>query len=151
MKKALFSLGVLLLACGLGFAGGTGEKDDGKLDIAGIVFQEDQFFKVVQIGMRDAARDFGVNLLESNSNSKPDKEIELVNTYISRGVDAIVISPLSATASIAALKKANDKGIKVVLYNSPIDADFPISYLSSEASDLGIGSGKARRAISKPC
>ena len=45
--------------------------------------------------MQDAADKAGVELLLANSANKLDKEIQLVNTYIARGVDAIVISPLS--------------------------------------------------------
>jgi len=60
--------------------------------IAGMVFQEDQFFRLVLFGMRDAASRGGADLLEANSEGKPDKEIQLINTYIASGVDAIVVS-----------------------------------------------------------
>lgn len=147
MKRKIFILGLLcMFAMTSVFSQGAqeaGEKD--QLEIAGIVFQEDQFFKVIQIGMRDAAEDLNVKLLEANSQNKPDKEIQLVQTYIARGVDAIAISPLSATASITALKEADDNGIKVVTYNSPINADFPVSYINSSQSQLGNTTGKAAR------
>ena len=89
------------------------EKAD-QIRIAGIVFQEDQFFRLVLFGMRDAAKREGAELLEANSAGKPDREIQLVNTYIAGGVDAIVISPLSARASLSALERAVKKGIAVV-------------------------------------
>ncbi|MHC4316775.1 MAG: substrate-binding domain-containing protein, partial [Planctomycetota bacterium] len=90
------------------------KESEGKLKIAGIIFQEDQFFRLVQFGMKDAADKAGVELLAASSSNKPDKEIQLVNTYIARQVDAIVISPLSSTASIAALKQAHDRGVKII-------------------------------------
>jgi ABC-type sugar transport system substrate-binding protein len=86
--------------------------------------------------------------LLANSSNKPDKEIQLVNTYIARGVDAIVISPLSAKASVTALKRARDKGIVVITYNSTVEGDIAASYVESDQSDLGRQTGQvAKRYI----
>jgi ABC-type sugar transport system substrate-binding protein len=114
--------------------------------IAGIVFQQDQFFRTIQIGMEAAAKDAGATLLEANSENKPEKEASLIDTYIARKVDAIVISPLSTTASEPAIKRAVDAGIKVVTYNSAVDGDLAASYLNSSQRDLGTTSGKAAAA-----
>ena len=116
-----------------------------KLTIAGIVFQEDQFMKTILIGMKAAADKYDVDLLTANTANQINKEVELVNTYTARGVDAICITSLSKTASVPALKAANEKGIKVVTYNTDIDADFPISYINSSQEQLGSSSGKAAR------
>lgn len=137
-------LGLVVLGCG----GGQEAPADKKLKIAGIVFQEDQFFRLIQFGMQDAADKAGVELLLANSSNKPDKEIQLVNTYIARGVDAIVISPLSAKASVTALKRARDKGIVVITYNSTVEGDIAASYVESDQSDLGRQTGQvAKRYI----
>src|SRR5215207_6474607 len=91
--------------------------------IAGIVFQQDQFFRAFQIGMETAAANAGAELLQANSESKPDKEQSLINTYIARGVDAIVISPIGEQASAPVLGRAAEAGIKVITYNSTIAGD----------------------------
>ena len=131
---------VLLLVCmtGVLFSGCT-KKQNGPAPrrIAGIVFQEDQFFRLVLFGMRDAAKREGVELLEANSAGKPDKEIQLVNTYAAQGVDGIVISPLSARASISALERARSKGITVVTYNTTVESTIPAAYIESDQVDLG--------------
>ncbi len=101
--------------------------------------------RIVQIGMRDAAVKYNVNLLEGNSYNRPEREMELVNTYITRGVDGISITPLSATASVAALRRAHDRGIRIVNFNSPLDADFTMAYVNSSQTELGVGTGKAAR------
>jgi ABC-type sugar transport system substrate-binding protein len=127
---------------------GCSRKGDSKAArprIAGIVFQEDQFFRLILFGMRDAAEKGGAEFFAANSLNKPDKEMQLVNTYIARKVDAIVISPLSRKASQAAIKRANDKGITIITYNSTIDADFPASYIESDQFDLGAQTGRAAR------
>ena len=144
MKRIVLMVLAVLMLTNAVWAEGQKDSDE-KLTVAGIIFQDDQFFNVIQQGMQAAADDLGVDLFLANSNLKPEKEMELVNTYITRGVDAIVISPLSETASVAALQRANDKGIKVITYNSPLAADFPVSYLNSSQSELGASSGKQAR------
>lgn len=148
MKKSLIFIVTLLvfLPCTIFLPGCKKEKGKVKPPkIAGIIFQEDQFFRLVQFGMNAAAQKAGAELFEANSENKPTKEIQLVNTYIVRKVDAIVISPLSAKASVSALKRAHDKGIKVITYNSTIEGDIPSAYIESDQSNLGIQSGKAAR------
>jgi len=113
--------------------------------IAGLVYQEDQFFRFVLLGMRDAAAARGAEFLEANSDGKPDREIQLINTYAARGVDAIVISPLSARASSAALERARAKGITVVTYNTTVEGDIPRAYVESDQADLGRQTGRAAR------
>lgn len=121
------------------------ESSPARIKLAGIVFQEDQFFRLVLFGMRDAAKKAGVELLEGNSMSKPEKEIELINAYIARKVDAILLSPLSAKGSVAALKLANDKGIKIITHNTPIESDIPAAFIECSADDLGAQTGKVAR------
>jgi len=113
--------------------------------IAGIVFQEDQFFRLALFGMKDAAARGGAELLEANSAGKPDKEIQLINTYIASNVDAIVISPLSARASISALQRAREKGITIITYNTSVEGDIPAAYVESDQTDLGRATGRATR------
>ena len=78
--------------------------------IAGIVFQEDQFFKLMSAGYEAAAKDLGYEIQLSNVTNDQMKETELVNTYTAQGVAGIAISPLSATISPEALKVSSDKG-----------------------------------------
>lgn len=145
-NRLLIIAGSLLLAMLL--AAGCGGKNTAPSQkrIAGIVFQEDQFFRLVLFGMRDAANKAGVELLEANSAGRPDKEIQLVNTYIAQGVDAIVISPLSARASMSALERAKEKGITVITYNTTVESAIPASFIESDQVELGASTGRAARA-----
>jgi len=136
---ALLAVSLTLIGCST--------KQASKKRMAGIVFQEDQFFRLVLFGMRDAAEKNGVELLEANSAGKPDKEVELINTYIANKVDAIVISPLSARASVAALSRAREKGITIVTYNTTVEGDLAASFVESDQVDLGAMTGRAARAF----
>lgn len=138
---------VFLFAAFMNLSGcSTKQKEQPKKRIAGIVFQEDQFFRLVLYGMRDAATKNGAELLEANSDGKPDKEVQLIDTYAANKVDAIVISPLSAKASLSALTRAHDKGIVIVTYNTTIEGDVPASFIESDQSDLGASTGRAARS-----
>jgi sugar transport system substrate-binding protein len=112
-----------------------------KRQIAGIVFQDDQFFKLIETGMKQEAAKEGVDLATGNSGNALDKEISLLDTYIAQRVDAIVIAPVSAKGSIPALKRAQDAGIKVVTYDSSIDADFPVANIKTAPESLGALTG----------
>jgi ABC-type sugar transport system substrate-binding protein len=117
----------------------------GRKKVAGIVFQEDQFFRLVLFGMRETAIKNGAELLEANSADKPDKEIQLINTYIASNVDAIVVSPLSSKASVSALQRAKEKGITIITYNTNVEGDIAAAYVESDQTDLGRATGKAAR------
>lgn len=113
--------------------------------IAGIVFQEDQFFRLVEFGMDSAARAGGAELFQGNSDGKLDKEIQLVNTYITDRVDAIAIAPLSVTGSLAALRRAHEKGIRIIIHNNALRSDFVAAAVESNHRNLGVETGKAAR------
>jgi ABC-type sugar transport system substrate-binding protein len=120
----------------------------GRRQIAGIVFQDDQFFKLVETGMKTEAAKEGVDIATGNSGNALDKESTLLDAYTTRKVDAIVIAPVSTKGSIPALKRANDAGIKVVTYDSSIDADFPVANIKTDPTLLGALTGaEARRFI----
>jgi ABC-type sugar transport system substrate-binding protein len=126
-------------------SGPGGTSSTKQIKLAGIVLQEDQFFRLALFGMRDAAKKAGVELLEGNSDNRPDKEIELVNTYAIQNVDGILISPLSKTGSVTALKQAHDKGVVIVTYNSPVDGDVASADIECSAENLGQQTGTAAR------
>jgi len=113
------------------------------ISIAGVVFQQDMFMRSVARGMEEAGNEADVNMLIANSDNKIEKEANLIDTYIARGVKAIVIAPLSDQASIPALKRAHDQGIKVVTWTTGIKADFPVATAGSSGATMGGGTGKS--------
>ena len=110
--------------------------------IAAIVFQEDQFFRLNELGMKAAAAKHNVDLQVGNSFGALDQEIALVEGYIAAKVNAIVISPLSVKGSVQALRQAHEHRIKVITYNGFIDAPFPEVSVESDQVELGSNTGK---------
>jgi len=123
--------------------------DGEKVKLAGVVFLEDQFMKMMTAGYQAAANDDGnIELLTANSNQDASREAELIDTYTQQGVQGIAIAPVEATTSIAPLKRASEAGIPIVLTNqfltaSDDDASFVIAAFSSTQSNLGEITGKA--------
>jgi simple sugar transport system substrate-binding protein/ribose transport system substrate-binding protein len=91
--------------------------EEEEIVVAGIVFQDDQFMNMLTKGYQDAAADAGVKCLTDNTQNDQAKEVELINTYLAQGVDGVAIAPLSADASVAALKEADAQGMKVAITN----------------------------------
>ncbi len=108
--------------------------------IGGIVFQQDQYFRGIQLGMQDAAKG-AATLLDGNSENKAEKEASLVDTFVTRGAKAIVIAPISGKASVRALQRASDQGVKIVLYGTHLDAEFPVAFIGTSDGDIGKGTG----------
>ena len=73
--------------------------------------QQDQFFRLNELGMKDAAERHRLDLRVQNATGALDKEITLVDTFMAQKVGAILVSPLSTQASIPALKRAGAEGI----------------------------------------
>src|SRR5437773_6426101 len=122
---------------------------DRKPVIAHIVFQDDQFFRLTLFGGRDAAERNGVDLREGNSQNKLDKERQLVDTYITSKVDAILISALSKKASAETLKRAKARGLVVIAENMQVDGDHQDATIESDQRDLGFQTGQAAAAYIK--
>lgn len=112
------------------------------LTIAGVVFQSDTFMQTVQAGMEAAAGEAGVELILGNSENDLAKEAAMIDDYITRGVDAIVITPISADGSVAALKAAKDAGITIVCFNTCVNEEgLASAFLVTKNEDLGSTTG----------
>ncbi len=145
MRFMAMAAAAVLAASVLGGCGNSGPAGEKKVRMAGIIFQEDEFFHLIELGMEDAAAKNNVALTVQTSDNKPEKEFQLVQTYTAQKVDAVLISPLSSTASVPALKQASDAGIVVVTNNTSVAADFVSGDVECSAADLGVQTGTAAR------
>ncbi len=115
-----------------------------KMVIAGVVFQSDTFMQTVQAGMQAAADEAGVELILGNTENDLAKESSMIDDYITRGVNAIVITPISSDGSVAALKKAKEAGITIVCFNTCVSEEgIASAFLVTKNEDLGSTTGKA--------
>jgi len=109
------------------------EASEEEIVVAGIVFQDDQFMNMLTKGYVAAAEEAGVKILTDNTNNDQAKETELINTYLAQGVKGLAIAPLNTDASVAALRAADEQGMKVALTNIDLaDAEFIVAGYTSD-------------------
>jgi len=98
-----------------------------------------QYFVNVEKGARLAAGELGVELLfDGPTNTDPAKQNEIVENWITLGVDAIAAACENKEGISTALKKAQAAGIKVVTYDSDATPDAR-SFFVNQATAQGIG------------
>ena len=114
-----------------------------KIAVAGIVYLEDQFMKLLSMGYEDAASMAGISCQTNNINNDYFKEAALINTLTTQGINGIAIAPLNEESSIAALKDAAERGVKITLMDCAIEnTDFIIGGFKSDQFQLGSSTGE---------
>jgi rhamnose transport system substrate-binding protein len=146
MKRSVF-IPTLVTLCSLalfsacekkpsGSQGGSGEK----LTIALLPKSKgNQYFVTCEKGARAAEKELGIELLfDGPTNTDPAKQNEIVENWITLGVDAIAAACENKEGISPVLKKAQEKGIKVITYDSDANTDAR-SFFVNQATAQGIG------------
>jgi ribose transport system substrate-binding protein len=111
-----------------------------KLTVGAIIYARDsQYWQQIERGMRDASKDNNVELLVGMNQRQLPVESQLVDDYVTRGVDVLIVPPLDAQGSIAAAKRAKDKGILVIEYDTKL-ADASIAAHSVGVDSFALAS-----------
>ena len=99
----------------------------------------DPYFISARKGADSAASALGVELLwDGPTDLDPAKQNEVVEAWITRGVDAIAVSVENKEAISTVLRKARSKGIKVVTWDADAEKDAR-DYFVNQATPQGIG------------
>ena len=99
----------------------------------------DPYFISCQAGANEAAQELGVELLwDGPTDLDPAKQNEVVEAWITRGVDAIAVSVENKEGISTVLRKAKAKGIKVITWDADAQKDAR-DYLINQATPEGIG------------
>jgi rhamnose transport system substrate-binding protein len=97
------------------------------------------YFVACQKGATDAASELGDTLLwDGPTDSDPGKQNEIVETWITRGVDAIAVSADNAAGVSSALRKAMADHIKVLTWDADAEPDAR-DFFVNQATAQGIG------------
>ena len=137
----------IALALGAFFIAGcdkkSGSESDGKKLTVGFMPKSkgNAYFVACKQGADDAAKELGVELVfDGPTETDPAKQNEIVETWITKGVDVIAVACENKEGISTALKKAQDKGIKVVTYDSDANPETR-SFFVNQATPEGIGYG----------
>jgi ABC-type sugar transport system substrate-binding protein len=97
------------------------------------------YFIACRAGAEQAAKDLNVKLLyDGPTEPDPAKQNEIVETWITRGVDVIAAACENREGISTALRKAQAKGIKVITYDADALPDAR-SFFVNQATPEGIG------------
>ena len=97
------------------------------------------YFIACRQGAEDAAKELGVKLLyDGPTEPDPAKQNEIVETWITRGVDVIAAACENREGISTALRKARQKGIRVITYDADALPDAR-EFFVNQATPEGIG------------
>ncbi len=99
----------------------------------------DPYFISCKKGAEEAAKELGAELLwDGPTDLDPAKQNEVVEAWITRGVDVIAVSVENKEGISTVLRKAREKGIKVITWDADAEKDAR-DYLINQATPQGIG------------
>ena len=99
----------------------------------------DPYFISCRKGAEEAARETGTELLwDGPTDLDPAKQNEVVEAWITRGVDAIAVSVENEVAISTVLRKARQRGIRVVTWDADAQGDAR-DFFINQATPQGIG------------
>ena len=106
------------------------------------------FWKSIHAGAVKAGRELDAEIIWQGPQKEDDRkmQIEVVQNFISRGVDAIVLAPLDDVALVNPVKTAMARGIKVVIIDSGLKSD---DYVSFAATDNYAGGTLAAKRLAE--
>ena len=134
MKKFLalmmaFAMSLSLVACGGGDKSGDASKTEEGGTIGVCIYKfDDAFMTTYRNALQKILEDKGYKVTVVDGNNDQAKQNEQINTFITQGVDALIINPVmtSAAATIVDTVKAAD--IPTVLINREPTADDMAAY-----------------------
>lgn len=95
------------------------------------------FWKSVEAGARAAASELGVDLEWKGPLVENDRaqQIQLVQQFVSQGVDGLILAPLDRRALVAPVAQARAKAIPVVIFDSALEGEPGADFASFVATD----------------
>ena len=99
----------------------------------------DPYFISCRQGAEEAARELGIDLLwDGPTDLDPAKQNEVVEAWITKGVDVIAVSVENQAGISTVLRKAREKGIKVITWDADAEENAR-DFLINQATPQGIG------------
>jgi rhamnose transport system permease protein len=97
------------------------------------------YFIALRKGAEEAAKALGVRLIyDGPTEPDPAKQNEVIDTWITRGVDVIAVAVENRQGISSVLRKARAKGIKVLTYDADAEPDAR-EFFVNQATPQGIG------------
>lgn len=141
-KGLLFSVAVLSILC---VAGAAFASD---VLVGACIYKfDDTFMTGVRNNMKAEMEKLGGELEIVDSQNKQPVQNDQVDTYVTKGVTALVVNPVDRTAAGPLMEKARAEGLPIVFINREPDAEVmkaydKIWYVGARAEESGTQSGE---------
>ena len=101
------------------------------LVIGAIYLDAQGFYAGVRKGVQTGGTEAGkkVEIIETNAQGDVSKESSFIDRLVAAGVQAIILSAVSADGSVRAIERAHEAGIPVVCYNTCINDEAMKKYV----------------------
>jgi rhamnose transport system substrate-binding protein len=97
------------------------------------------YFIACRKGAEEAARELGIELIwDGPTDPDPAKQNEVIEAWITRGVDVIAVAVENRVGISSVLRKARERGIKVITWDADAEPDAR-DFLVNQATPQGIG------------
>lgn len=137
----LFSLS-MLAGCSGGTDSAEGGSTDGKFEVGYVNLANTDVFCMSRIDALNAAvegTDFNVSV--SDGNNDPQKQVDFANSFLAKGVDALILVPSDSEAIVPAVTAANSANVPVICLGIKSNSgDF--IYVGSENYEAGYMQGE---------
>lgn len=101
------------------------------------------FWVAAEQGAQKAGAELGAEVIAKSPLNEGDVaiQIQLLNSFVEQGVDAIVIAPSSKDTLVAPLAAAAAKGIKIVVFDTRLEGDSPYPFVGTDQRKSGQAAG----------
>jgi len=125
MKRPILLVVLVVVAAVVAGACGRSEPTGSQLTVAMMPKNKgNPYFVSCRKGAEEAAAELGVKLLwDGPTETDPAKQNEVVEAWITRGVDAVAVSVENKEAISTVLRKARTRGIKVLTWDADAEKD----------------------------
>jgi len=98
------------------------------------------FWKAVHAGAAKAAAESGVTIFWNGPNREGDRaaQIGIIEDFVVRRVNGIVVAPLDSNALVPAVTKVNNARIPCVIFDSGINMDKYVSFVATDNYKGGV-------------
>ncbi|MFZ2054035.1 MAG: substrate-binding domain-containing protein [Candidatus Aminicenantales bacterium] len=109
-----------------------------------------EFWKAIHAGAKTAAEELGVEIIWKGPLKEDDRndQIQIVETMINAGVDAIILTPLDDRALMPPVAEAKALGIPTVIFNTALGGDDYVAYVSTDNWKGGVLAAERIGALS---
>ena len=138
MKRRTFTSLVAGLSLAAGMMGSTAMAQDNMRIALVVKALGIGFFEAAAEGAEEAAAELGgVEIIYTGpTDTTAEGQIEVINSLIAQGVDAIAISANDPDAVVPALKRAMDRGITVISWDSGVSEGGRMMHLNPSSTAL---------------